>query len=150
MLQIFISHASADADIALAVPSWIRVTFLGGVNVFVSSDGQSISPGDDWRGKIEEALRDADIALVICTASSLSRLWLGFDAGFCLCIQAPNNQSTPGDPNDGSQALGFSIELPMTQQTTDKRCCIILSKVHLHPFSAHFVPNLPQGYPPAL
>jgi TIR domain len=103
------------------VQSWIRVTFLGGVNVFVSSDGQSISPGDDWCGKIEEALRDADIALVICAESSLSRPWLGFEASFCLCIQAPNNQTTPGDPNDGSQALGFSIDLPMKQQTADKR-----------------------------
>jgi hypothetical protein len=79
MLKIFISHASADTDIAVALQSWIRATFLGGVNVFVSSDGQSISPGDDWRGKIEEALREADMALVICTESSLSRPWLGFE-----------------------------------------------------------------------
>jgi hypothetical protein len=81
MLKIFISHASADTDIAVALQGWIRATFLGGVNVFVSSDGQSISPGDDWRGKIEEALREADMALVICTESSLSRPWLGFEAG---------------------------------------------------------------------
>jgi hypothetical protein len=81
MLKIFISHASADTDIALALQGSIRATFLGGVNVFVSSDGQSISPGDDWRGRIEEALREADIALVICTESSLARPWLGFEAG---------------------------------------------------------------------
>jgi TIR domain len=81
MLKIFISHASADTDIAVALQGWIDTTFLGGVSVFVSSDGRSISPGDDWRGKIKEALREADIALVICTESSLARPWLSFEAG---------------------------------------------------------------------
>jgi TIR domain-containing protein len=81
MLKIFISHASADTDIAVALQGWIHTTFLGGVSVFVSSDGRSISPGDDWRGRIEQALREADIALVICTEFSLARPWLGFEAG---------------------------------------------------------------------
>ena len=81
MLKVFISHADVDSDIARALQAWIHTTFLGGVAVFVSSDGRSIAPGEDWRGKIEEALRQASIALIVCTESSLSRPWLGFEAG---------------------------------------------------------------------
>lgn len=81
MLRIFISHATADADIAGALQGWIRSTFVGSVSVFVSSDARSITPGDDWRAVIEDALRSADIALVICTEASLGRPWLGFEAG---------------------------------------------------------------------
>lgn len=81
MLKVFISHASADSDVAGALLGWIRSTFLGGVSVFVSSDARSISPGDDWRAAIEDALKTADIALVLCTEISLERPWLGFEAG---------------------------------------------------------------------
>jgi hypothetical protein len=81
MLKIFVSHAAVDADIAGALQGWIRSTFLGSVTVFVSSDARSITPGDDWRAGIEEALRTADIALVVCTETSLGRPWLGFEAG---------------------------------------------------------------------
>ncbi len=79
-LQVFISHAVADGDIAAAIQEWIRQTFLGGISVFVSSN-KSIAPGEDWRASIETALKNADIILVVCTQHSLSRPWVGFEAG---------------------------------------------------------------------
>jgi hypothetical protein len=54
---------------------------LGSVKVFVSSGADSIVPGDDWRAVVEDALKNADIALVVCTGTSLGRPWLGFEAG---------------------------------------------------------------------
>jgi hypothetical protein len=78
-LRVFISHAATDSEVAAAIQEWIRQTFSGGIEVFVSS--RSITPGDDWRARIEDALKNANIVLVICTQHSLSRPWVGFEAG---------------------------------------------------------------------
>lgn len=80
-LHVFVSHADRDRDIALALRAWIEDTFLGGVKVFVSSDGESILPGDDWRAKVEDSLSEANVVLVVSTQHSLSRPWVGFEAG---------------------------------------------------------------------
>lgn len=80
-LIVFISHAAPDADVARALQGWIEEIFLGGIRVFASSDGKSISPGEDWRGVVEDNLRQAGVVLVVCTGSSLSRPWVGFEAG---------------------------------------------------------------------
>lgn len=80
-LTVFISHAAPDADVARALQGWIEEIFIGGIRVFASSDGKSISPGEDWRGVVEENLRQAGVVLVVCTGSSLSRPWVGFEAG---------------------------------------------------------------------
>lgn len=80
-LTVFISHAAPDADVARAVQGWIEEIFIGGIRVFASSDGKSISLGEDWRGAVEENLRQAGVVLVVCTGTSLSRPWVGFEAG---------------------------------------------------------------------
>ncbi|MGH3644333.1 MAG: toll/interleukin-1 receptor domain-containing protein [Mycobacterium sp.] len=80
-LTVFISHAAPDADVASALQRWIEEIFIGGIRVFVSGDGKSITPGADWRGVVEDSLRQAGVVLVVCTETSLSRPWVGFEAG---------------------------------------------------------------------
>lgn len=55
----------------------------GGVlDIFMSSDGQSIPFGTNWIHKIEEGLNDARIMFVFVTENSLPSGWIYFEAGF--------------------------------------------------------------------
>lgn len=55
----------------------------GGVlDIFMSSDGQSIPLGVNWIHKIEEGLQKAKIMFVFVTENSISSGWIYFEAGF--------------------------------------------------------------------
>lgn len=78
---IFVSHISEEAELAKHLKNRIERDFLGMVNLFISSDGESISAGSKWLDSIEEALRDAQIEIVLCSRESVSRPWINFEAG---------------------------------------------------------------------
>lgn len=78
---VFISHVHEDVDVATKLKSCIEDSFLGAVDVFVSSDGSSIRGGDRWMQKIEDGLRKSGLVLVLVTHHSAARKWLYFEAG---------------------------------------------------------------------
>ena len=78
---VFISHIHSEADIAIWLKKTISKLLLGGINFFVSSDRVAIVGGDRWLNKIEDALRDAPIVLVLCSDQSIYRPWINFEAG---------------------------------------------------------------------
>jgi hypothetical protein len=78
---VFISHVHSEADIAIWLKETISKLLLGGINFFVSSDRVAILGGDRWLNKIEDALRDAPIVLVLCSDQSVHRPWINFEAG---------------------------------------------------------------------
>lgn len=78
---IFVSHISDEAEVAIWIKKSISKLLLGGVQFFVSSDGTAIVGGDRWLNKIEEGLRDARVVLVLCSARSVLRPWVNFEAG---------------------------------------------------------------------
>jgi hypothetical protein len=78
---IFISHISEEADLAAIFKEDFEDAFVGEVQVFASSDFESISAGLDWRSATGEALRRADIEIVLCSPFSISRPWINFEAG---------------------------------------------------------------------
>lgn len=78
---IFISHIHENSEIALELSKFINDKFLGIFDVFVSSDGASIRAGDNWSGKIEEALNNSDLIIAIITEESLERKWIYFETG---------------------------------------------------------------------
>ena len=80
-MMVFISHISEEAPLALVLKEWIENSFLGQVDVFVSSDDDDITAGDQWFRQIEEALADANVLLIICSAASVGRAWINFEAG---------------------------------------------------------------------
>lgn len=54
---------------------------LGATQFFNASDRASIQPGDPWRDRIMEALREAAVMLVIASPRSVSSPWVNFESG---------------------------------------------------------------------
>jgi len=77
---IFISHASADQEIAQYLKDQIVFGFPS-ASVFVSSDPEDLALGDEWVDKILNALRSAQYVLVLATKRGLERKWVWFEAG---------------------------------------------------------------------
>lgn len=79
---VFFSHSSQDQK-PLARLKEIFCTKSGGsIDVFLSSDGQSIPFGRNWVHGVEQALNRASLMLVFVTPSSVRSNWLYFEAGY--------------------------------------------------------------------
>lgn len=79
--KIFVSHVSEEAGLAATLKEHIARDFLGLVDIFVSSDIESITAGANWLTSLEQALREASILLVLCSRASLNRPWVNFEVG---------------------------------------------------------------------
>ena len=79
--QLFISHASSDAEFANAVKEEIQKVFANGVSVFSTSSPGAISPGRDWLNDIEAKLASTQAVIAIVTPVSIERPWLWFELG---------------------------------------------------------------------
>lgn len=80
-MKIFISHISEDEKLALSIKEWIEKSFLGQIDVFVSSDSEDIVVGDRWFDDIEEFFLDTSILIILANTNSISRRWICFEAG---------------------------------------------------------------------
>ncbi|MGB7556140.1 MAG: toll/interleukin-1 receptor domain-containing protein, partial [Candidatus Korobacteraceae bacterium] len=78
---IFLSHAKIDAGPALVLKQWLLDRFPGFLDVFVSSDFESIEQGREWYEKIRDALKACDLGLVLVTPNSIQRPWVSFEIG---------------------------------------------------------------------
>jgi len=79
--QVFISHISVERELALLLKEKIEKHFLGLVDVFVSSDQESIEAGKPWLDALRLALKTAQLQIVLCSPTSISRPWVNFEAG---------------------------------------------------------------------
>lgn len=79
---IFFSHSSKDKDIILSIKRRIDSITGGTLDIFMSSDGQSIPFGRNWIYKVEEGLNAAQIMFVFVTPNSILSNWIYFEAGF--------------------------------------------------------------------
>src|SRR5687768_10161277 len=79
--QVFISHFAHEAKIAEALQNFLRDAFPT-LNVFRSSDAQSIGTGQGQYAVILQALRTADVMVVLLSSESTGRQWLAFETGF--------------------------------------------------------------------
>lgn len=78
---VFFSHSSRD-KVALKVLKERFVELTGGtIDVFLSSDGQSIRLGSNWVSSIETALNDAPLMFAFVSPQSLNTPWLYFETG---------------------------------------------------------------------
>ena len=80
--SIFFSHSSKDKKLIMAIKSKIDTATGGVIDVFMSSDGQSIPFGTNWVHMIEDGLKAAKIMFVFITNNSISSGWIYFEAGF--------------------------------------------------------------------
>ncbi len=79
---IFFSHSSHDQPQLARLKELFIEKTGGSIDVFLSSDGQSIPLGRNWVHQIEEALEHAPLMVVFVSPNSLRSSWLFFESGF--------------------------------------------------------------------
>jgi hypothetical protein len=80
-MTLFISHISDEAELAIVFQRHILDDFLGLVDVFVSSDTESIQAGSNWLESMKSAMERAQGELILCSEASVKRPWINFEAG---------------------------------------------------------------------
>lgn len=78
----FFSHSSADKRPLGKLKELFVAKTGGSIEVFLSSDGQSIPFGRNWVHGVEQALQDAKLMFVFVTPHSLRSNWLHFESGY--------------------------------------------------------------------
>ncbi len=79
--QVFVSHISAESEIAQRLKQHLASGFPGMLELFVSSDRATIRAGDQWLVEIERSLKAVDAEIVLCSKQSIGRPWINFEAG---------------------------------------------------------------------
>lgn len=87
--SVFISHISAEAELARGLKMRLERDFLGMLEIFVSSDRHTIEAGSRWLAEVDRALRAADVELVLCSKQSVNRPWVSFEAGAAWMREIP-------------------------------------------------------------
>jgi hypothetical protein len=80
-LQVFISYANEDKNLATAIAEELRTAFgLTSLRVLI---GAEVGLGTPWRKQIEDDLDNADILLILATGvEKLSHSFTGFEVGY--------------------------------------------------------------------
>lgn len=78
---VFISHIHEEREIANEFKKLIEDSFLGMIDVFVSSNEQNIEMGQRWLDNITGALKQASVEILLCSPKSVERPWINFEAG---------------------------------------------------------------------
>jgi hypothetical protein len=106
-MRVFISF-SGDVDAARDVADLLATR---GFDVF---SAHQLQPGATWEREVHQALRRADVLLVICSERSLQRSWVGFEVGFSVARGVPIvpltldiEASTLPTPFSANQALSI-------------------------------------------
>lgn len=80
--SIFFSHSSKDREQLIKLRNLLDKYTGGTLDIFMSSDGESIPFGRNWVHKIEEGLNKASVMFVFVTPTSINSNWIYFEAGF--------------------------------------------------------------------
>ena len=79
--RVFISHISSETELAQSLKKYLEKHFLGLLEIFVSSDRETIQAGSKWLEEVNEALKSADLQIILCSEESVGRPWVNFEAG---------------------------------------------------------------------
>jgi hypothetical protein len=80
-LRVFLSHLTVEAKLADIISRHFSRDFIGLIHVFASSDSTSVPVGSKWLTEIVDALGEADVHMILCSAESVNRPWINFEAG---------------------------------------------------------------------
>ncbi|MDD4255955.1 MAG: toll/interleukin-1 receptor domain-containing protein [Methanofollis sp.] len=80
-LHLFISHEEKEKKIAISLKRLIKHIFRDKIDVFVSSDDESIPSGKQWFDVLTTALRQADYVVILCSGTAVKRPWINFELG---------------------------------------------------------------------
>jgi hypothetical protein len=79
--HVFLSHITVESTMADALQRHLERDFIGLVEVFESSDRLSIPVGSKWLDEVTQALKRADLHLILCSPDATKRPWIQFEAG---------------------------------------------------------------------
>jgi hypothetical protein len=79
---VFFSHSSRDKILLNKLKKSILEKTNNAIDIFLSSDGQSIPFGKNWVYTIEKALKDASLMFVFLSPNSIQSSWIYFESGF--------------------------------------------------------------------
>src|SRR5690349_13398968 len=83
VFRVFISHFTAEKKIAASFQNFFRDAFPS-VDVFRSSDAESIPTGEGQYRTIIDALTSSEVMIVLLSPDSVRRPWVPFETGFGL------------------------------------------------------------------
>ena len=78
---VFVSHLTIEARFADLLKRLLTKDFIGLLRFFVSTDVTSIPVGTQWFDGLQQALRSADLQLVVCSPQSVEKPWINYEAG---------------------------------------------------------------------
>jgi uncharacterized SAM-binding protein YcdF (DUF218 family) len=78
-MRIFLSHINEEVALAAAIKVELDACFGEQVSVFLAED---IPLGKNWLNEIRDALKAADMVLVLFSRTSSSRPWVNIEAGY--------------------------------------------------------------------
>ena len=78
---IFFSHSSRDKQPLTKLKELLLTKCSNSLEIFLSSDGQSIPFGKNWVHQIEKALNVSSTFFIFLTPHSLNSNWVHFEAG---------------------------------------------------------------------
>lgn len=79
---LFLSHAAKDSRSVGLLKDRLVILSSGAIDIFLSSDGQSIPFGRNWVHQVEEALNRAKLMFVFLSPAALQSRWVSFESGF--------------------------------------------------------------------
>lgn len=79
---IFFSHSSKDKDFLITLKNKILRKTSNTIEIFQSSDGESIPFGNNWIHKIEYNLNYSKLMFVFISPNSLKSNWIYFESGY--------------------------------------------------------------------
>lgn len=80
---VFFSHSSRDRGALTNLRDLLLRKTGHSVDIFLSSDGESIPLGRNWVSRIEAALTDTSLMFVFLSPQSLSSpTWVSFESGY--------------------------------------------------------------------
>jgi len=84
---VFFSHSSKDKIILGRLKEAFASKTGSTIDIFLSSDGQSIPLGKNWVYRVQEGLESAALMLVFITPNSVDSSWVYFESGYSYCKQ---------------------------------------------------------------
>jgi len=79
-LDIFISFSENEKDFALRFQLFLKIAFGEGCKIFVSSDKESMAPGD-WFNHVVSNLKNAQTLIVLISRASNQKEWINYETG---------------------------------------------------------------------
>ncbi len=78
LIRVFLSHKKKDFKAANQIREVLRIQSAGHIEVFMS---ENITKGDDWQGKIEQALYESDWFILLYSGVDDDWAWCHHEAG---------------------------------------------------------------------